>query len=100
MTSYNSYAEKRIDDLINQAGNHQEIGMANQILIEAGDILDKEFNHYLNDSSEDMARRLETKQRIYNKILGAYDQIIQNSLDMEDENLGELMDLKRGLENI
>ena len=100
MRSYNAHAEKRIDDLINQAEIHQDIGIANQTLIEAGDILDKEFCGYFMDSSEDIARRLETKKRIYDKIFDAYNQIIQNSLDMEDENLENLNSLKKGLENI
>ena len=100
MASYNAHAEKKIDDLINQAGNHQDIGIANQTLIEAGDILDKEFCYYPLDSSKDIITRIETKKRIYNKILDAYDKIIQNSLDMEDENLKELDSLKKNLENI
>ena len=76
MIPYNANAERRIDDLIKQAESGEDIEIANQILIEAGHILDNEFNSHPLDSREVDLIRIKNKIRIYEKVLRTYDEII------------------------
>jgi len=87
MQSYNAFAEQRIDDLIKQAEDEQEIGIVNEILKSASDILRKSFNSHPRDSHEDTIRRLNSKNRIYQNILGAYDGIIEKLPEIPDEDV-------------
>ncbi len=95
MGSYNAYAEKRIDELIKQAYD-REIQTANETLKTALDILDKNFVSHPIDSAKDDLIRIESKIRIYEKIICAYDELICQ-LTREDEDLPEL---EKGLKNL
>jgi len=94
--SYNANAEKRIDDLIQKAiDGDEDISVSNQSLISAGHILEKEFNSHPWDSRELNTMRIKNKMRIYDKILGAYDEIIpqipiENALDDHDKELEKI----------
>jgi hypothetical protein len=94
MASYNAYAEKRIDDLIKEAVDGDEnISLSNQSLINAVDILEKEFKYHPLDSRKVEIMRIKNKMRIYEKILGVYDEII-SQLPMEDDSYDPDEELK------
>ncbi len=100
MALYNANAEKRIDDLIKESEKAEDSGIANQNLISASHILCNEFNHHPLDSIKTDGIRIKSQIRIYNKILAAYDEIVENqelkNSDLEDE----LSELKEVLRNI
>ena len=95
MASYNANAEKRIDDLIQKAlDGDEDIFISNQSLISAGHILKKEFNSHPLDSRDVDTMRIKNKMMIYEKILGAYDEII-SKLPTEDDFINHDRELKR-----
>ncbi len=94
-TPYNANAEKRIEDLIKKAENGDDIFISNEILIEATDILGKEFNSHWLDSREVNTMRIKNKMRIYEKVFEAYSKIISHLPTENDfiEHDGELREI-------
>jgi hypothetical protein len=87
MGSYNAFAEKKINDLIEEACNEGNLPRANEILKSATYILEKKFISHPNDSDEDDFNRIKSKLRIYQEILGAYDEIFSQLPDDEEHRI-------------
>lgn len=96
MRSYNANAEKRIEDLISLAEEKpQDLGIANELLKEGLDILDKEFLSYPFDSVEDDCIRIQSELRIQYKIIQAYAEIIEEGYNPDPDE--RFSDIKRRL---
>ena len=100
MQYYNARAEKKIIDLLQGAKDVEDLEKANVKLGVAYEILEEEFESYSLDSIEDSENRLNSKMKLYKKIIDTYDEIINDFLSVEDNTIHKLSELERKLRDI